>query len=343
MYHFLRCKMLVKYGQHFWHILTNTGIQQGAPASAGLFAIIIGECLDELFSQWSSTGSVKARHVDEQGNPLHGWAFADDCTLNFRGWDDFKIGFQSLVSAFHELGLSINFGKTVVVVHPSMWEQGVAFFRDDPEHCGFRCQWASEGTYLRRPFKHYLGAFSISDWAVKQARTLSFSGWESLAAPLRCCSWNCSGMAIQLLNRYVFSKWAWFAPLLEPLQRITDDVLSMQVTLLLLLLRLYIPTSFQQRHAVLVNRQRRRAVRHFLALLPLKQWTFLMVRRKWSYLGHCLRRPAASLERAALAATDAQRYKQSKPAPGIMPAAFCSRLVSNLIGYLLGQLRLRSS
>ena len=32
-------------------------------------------------------------------------------------------------------------------------------------------------------------------------------------------------------------------------------------------------------------------------------------------LGHCLRRPAASLERAALAATDAQRYKQSKPAP----------------------------
>ena len=105
---------------------------------------VLGECLDELFVTWDLTHSVKPRHRDARGRPLFGWAYSDDCLLNFASWKDCKTGSEDIVHWFRELGLHINLGKTLVV-HPDMWDECVAFFRDDVEHFGFRCKWAVKG------------------------------------------------------------------------------------------------------------------------------------------------------------------------------------------------------
>ena len=138
--------MVFHWGGHAWTDLTSTGIQQGSPPSAGLFALILGEALDALFCSWDTHQNSRARHRDAMGRPLHGWAFADDCILNFLGWSDYKKGFYSLLLAFEELGLSISSSKTYLIVHPSLLQDGLAYFRDDPDHPGFLCKWVQGGS-----------------------------------------------------------------------------------------------------------------------------------------------------------------------------------------------------
>ena len=157
LFHYLKSRMVFRWGKVSWEEDTSTGTQQGSPPSAGLFALILGEALDALFHEWDSQGTVRARHRDQAGRPLHGWAFADDCIFSFLGWRDFKLGIESLIGMFAELGLSINLSKTFLVVHPSMLEDGMQYFRDDPLHCGFQCQWVQEGKHLQKPFAHYQG------------------------------------------------------------------------------------------------------------------------------------------------------------------------------------------
>ncbi|CAE7860130.1 Usp17lb, partial [Symbiodinium sp. KB8] len=252
LFEYLKSYMVFHWGGHAWTELTSTGIQQGSPPSAGLFALILGEALDALFCSWDTHENIRARHRDAMGRPLHGWAFADDCILNFLGWSDYKKGFSSLLLAFQELGLSINLSKTYLIVHPSLLEDGLAYFRDDPDHPGFRCKWVQEGLYLRKPFKHFVGATNLSDWALSAARALSHAGWETLAAPAKCCNWSDVHTALGMVNRYIFSKWAWFGPMFEPLQYVLDAIGVMNCTMLLLMLKLYLPSDLAQAKADLV-------------------------------------------------------------------------------------------
>ena len=253
--------------------------------------------------------------MDVDGKPLHGWAFSDDCIFNFRTWREFKIGFQELIDAFEELGLKINLGKTVLIVHPDMMADGVKFFEDCPEHPGFCCQWAQKGEYLKKPFSHYPGAYNLSDWTIASARSLCFSAWEGLASILRACDWRTAHVAVRLVNKYIFAKWSWFSCILEPLQQVHDSCLAMQVSLLLLILRLYVKLDFNRDMALSLNRQRRRAVKCLLTLIPRQQWNYLIFKRKWGFAGHCLRRTRDSLELSLLAASDSSRVRQTKPAP----------------------------
>ena len=71
-----------------------------------------------------------------------------------------------------------------------------------------------------------------------------------------------------MVNLYIFTKWASFGPIFEPLQYV------------LLMLKLYLPSGLVQARAVTLNRQRRRCVKQ---LLPRKSWSYLVVRRKWCY------------------------------------------------------------
>ena len=315
LWKFLQVRMQFHWKSQRWEEQSNAGIQQGAPPSAGLFALILGETLDLLFHTWDSRGTVRARHVDDQGSSLHGWAFVDDCIFNFLDWRDFRVGFAGLLFALQDLGLDINLVKTVLVVHPDMWRSGVDHFQAYPDHPGFACKWATQSQYLRKPFYHFTGAFNLSDWSLRAARSLCCSAWQTLQAPLRMCSWKDADMAMTLLNRYVFAKFAWFTPLIEPLQYVKDGMGTTQISMLVLLLRLCIPQHLPQELAVCLNRQRRRAVKVLLALMPSKQWMFQVMTRKWHFLGHCLRREAGSLELAILAASDASRCTQAKPAP----------------------------
>ena len=91
------------------------------------------------------------RHVDAEGRPMHGWAFADDCILCFRDWVSFEQGFQDLLQAFEELGLKVNLTKTVLLVHEDLWEGGERHFAANAYHPGFQIRWQQQAQYLGRP------------------------------------------------------------------------------------------------------------------------------------------------------------------------------------------------
>ena len=63
------------------------------------------------------------------------------------------------------------------------------------------------------------------------------------------------------------------------------------------------------------QRQRRRAVRTLLTLLPRLQWTYLVVKRKWGYAGHCLRRDPDKAEVLLVQVQNPGSITQAVPAP----------------------------
>ena len=315
LFQLIKAKLSMRWNSHEWILECNTGIRQGAPPSAGLFGLVLGECLDELFRKWDLEATVQTIHADAEGQPLHGWAFADDCILNFRAWKDFALAFRELLAALNELGLQVNLDKTVLVVHPDLWQQGVEFFAQYPDDPGCKIQWKHQGKYLGKIFSHYEGGQSLSHWLLSSARALSFAGWEVMAPVLKTCSWTQASTALQLLNKYVFAKWSWCAVILEPLQYVQDAVNTTQVTLLQLLLRVYIPPQLDDACALSLQRQRRRVIRVFLALHARQQWTYLAIKRKWSFSGHCLRRDMGSVEMSLVQAQEPARITQAKPAP----------------------------
>ena len=134
LYQLIRARLAFRWGNEDWTMISNTGIQQGAPPSAGLFGLILGETLDALFHAWDETSSAKTDHTDSKGDPLHGWAFADDVILTFSSWSDFRVGFEQLIHAFRELGLEINLSKSVLVVHEDLLEGGLRYFSRYPNH-----------------------------------------------------------------------------------------------------------------------------------------------------------------------------------------------------------------
>ena len=315
LFDLIQARLTMRWSGTEWVLECNTGVQQGAPPSAGLFGLILGECLDSLFQGWDDEGKVQTIHVDAEGRPMHGWAFADDCILCFRDWVSFEQGFQDLLQAFEELGLKVNLTKTVLLVHEDLWEGGERHFAANAYHPGFQIRWQQQAKYLGRPITHYKGACTLSTWLLSSARTLNYVGWETMSPLLKTCSWSSSKTALHILNRYIFSKWAWCSVMLEPLQFVRDEVCASQVSLLQLLLRVYVAPQLSRDLAMQQHRQRRRAVRTLLTLLPRLQWMYLILKRKWGYAGHCLRRDPAKAELLLVHAQNPRHIVQAIPAP----------------------------
>ena len=303
IYHCICSHMTFRFGDEWWALTPNrpnTGTQQGSPISAGLFALVLGEAVDQLFNGWINSRQVRPRHRDHAGRLLFGWCYADDCIFNFDSWVSFKTGLSDIIAAFAELGLHLNLDKTQLVVHPDWYQEGLDFFASDPAHTAMQCKWVTVGEHLRRPFKHYQAETSVSTWVLETALKATHAGWESIARPLKACDWHSPAEALVLLNRYVFSKWSFLAPMLEPLQSVLQPIRKLQTTMVVLMLKLHIPHTLSSARAVALNRQRRRVAQQLLRLNPRRQWVYAVVKRKWTYVGHCLRRTTQSLELAAL-------------------------------------------
>ena len=185
-------------------------------------------------------------------------------------------------------------------MHPDHYAEGVAFFFHMPDHPSFCCKWVTVGEYLRRPFRHYRAAQTVSRWALDAAQAATNVGWQAISGPAN--DWRSPSQALVILNRYVFIKWSFTAPMLEPLSWVFEEVRQMQTTVLVLMLKLNLRACLPQDIAILLNRHRRRAAQQLLRLRPSRQWFFSVVKRNWTFAGHCLRRGENSLETFALLA-----------------------------------------
>ena len=85
------------------------------------------------------------------------------------------------------------------------------------------------------------------------------------------------------------------------------EITVMQVTMLCSLLHLFIPANAPTEVAMCLQQLRRRCVLLVLGFRPRAAWSFVWRLRTWNYLGHVLRRDAASSVHRALLLLDAAR------------------------------------
>ena len=52
LFDLIQARLTMRWSGTEWVLECNTGVQQGAPPSAGLIGLILGECLDSLFQGW---------------------------------------------------------------------------------------------------------------------------------------------------------------------------------------------------------------------------------------------------------------------------------------------------
>ena len=111
------------------------------------------------------------------------------------------MSFLELVTALQTVGLQVNYDKTVVIVPTRLWEDARYFKLRNPDHPLCKCRWQDEGLYLRRPFRPYGPAMSVSGWVAQSASKLAHAGWEELGAVLRQCKWSQGLLPFTLINR----------------------------------------------------------------------------------------------------------------------------------------------
>ena len=108
---------------------------------------------------------------------------------------------------------------------------------------------------------------------------------------LKGLNWATPRLAIQLANKYIGSKWVWMGPLLTATQKNISEVRVLQVTVLTILMRLFIPQEPKQEVAMSLHRFRRRAVLVLLNHCVPQTWASIWRLRSWTYYGHILRKP----------------------------------------------------
>ena len=247
-------------------------------------------------------------------------AFVDDLLLTFSTWQQADRLAMELRDCLQGLGLQLNLTKTRVMTHASQIQSGRqhAF---STESILANLQWGESCTYLRKTLQHFEVGMSMQptgplDTSTSLLTAMGHSchaAYEALNKSLRKGHWASPRHTLKLCNMYVGGTWYWYSPLLEPLQRHVDAVRCLQVTMLLLLLGLYIPSDLSRAPAIFLNRVRRRLVLVLLGLLPNYDWIGIWLRRRWNYLGHVLRFQPGHITRAAWTALFTVR--QACPGP----------------------------
>ena len=107
---------------------------------------------------------------------------------------------------------------------------------------------------------------------------------------LKRLSWTTAHSVLHMMRMYVASTWLGFRPLMFPSVQHTQQVNIWQTMYRVGAPKLFIPDDVQQDLAFSLLRVRRRAIR--IAILQDDRWRWVSawVRKKWTYLGHLLRR-----------------------------------------------------
>ena len=96
-----------------------------------------------------------------------------------------------------------------------------------------------------------------------------------------------------------------------PFQLLMQTLTSLQVTILVRMLHLFIPHTASEDVAYYLHRVQRRAILVMLGQVIPRNWSFQWQLRTWNYLGHVLRKPEQHSAKQALRRLhDAQRPKR---------------------------------
>lgn len=296
-----------------WNIRQSCGVQQGGSHSAILFSYILGLAISRLDKLWRSRGEPCTHQTFTI-------AFVDDLLLAFTSWAQADRLTLELQDCLYELGLKLNLTKTQVMTHASQLQlgRGHAFLANSVLP---KVQWSESCTYLRKTLRHFevgesanpSGPLDTTGLLISAMGQSCHAAYEALHKTLRKGHWCSPRDTLRLCNQYVGATWYWYSPVLEPLQRHVDAVRCLQVTMLILLLGLYIPSDLPKGPALFLNRVRRRLVLVLLNLFPQYDWVNVWLRRRWNYVGHVLRFPPDHITRAALCSLCT--VKQACPGP----------------------------
>ena len=103
------------------------------------------------------------------------------------------------------------------------------------------------------------------------------------------------------------------APVLEPLNKYLHKIRVLQVTMFVLMLGLFVPDDLPHAAAIHLNMHRRRTVLLLLSHWHTYEWEYIWCKRKWSYLGHLLRKDPGDITQQSVYAL--LRARQARPGP----------------------------
>ncbi|OLP99350.1 hypothetical protein AK812_SmicGene18103 [Symbiodinium microadriaticum] len=283
-----------------WSSGQTSGVQQGHSHSAVLFSFVIGHILQDVFRAWSDCG-----YSSTLGD--WGWLFVDDLILSFDSWGQARALVPMLQHAFCAAGLSFSVKKSQILGMPPTLEQGR---QEQWEHDEFLYQipWVECTRYLKKPLCHFGVTESLTTNLMPGLRQRAFQAYHQLKSVVKGMRWESPRLTVALLNRYVGSTFFWYTPLFFPGITLLKEITVMQVTMLCSLMHLFIPANAPTEVAMTLQQLRRRCVLLVLGFLPHAAWSFVWRLRTWNYLGHVLRRDAASsVHRALLLLNSARR------------------------------------
>ena len=262
------------------------GIQQGGTHSCLLFSLVVGLLLDDLNTEWMARGE----------DNLHGvflWGYVDDILVAFTSWEQ-ALGLSGELSA-RLAELCLNLSKTIFFSHASQLLVERSSF---PESSApFRCPWATHVKYLRKG----LGTGTALRTATL---VICLRPWSYNATPVWKSSLRCGSACIGLnpCSPSGSCKSTWQVSSCGLVLPTVNVVRILQVVVLTKFMHLCIPAELAFTEAMVAHRLRKRACYCLLNAHKAYSWVHAWSVRKFTYLGHLLRRPPCHLARRLLLA-----------------------------------------
>ena len=255
----------------------------------GLIALkFFSATLEHLFHH------LRERWREEFPDELNAWCYVDDCVIVFASWACLIKALPWLLDKFAQFGLSWNVRKTKVCASTHLLRQGRELLPSMPDLIQ-KCQWGDSFKYLGMQLSIPAicsdeGA-NMTDILMAQCKHRVLAGVASLRLILRKCHFLRWKTALQLLDVFVGPEWLWMSPCMHPTITRLKDMQSLQLGVIANTLQLYVPDWMKPEQKRALHRIRRRACLELLRTRsPGSSWVASWVRRKWTYMGHVMRR-----------------------------------------------------
>ena len=256
--------------------------------------------LQDVFHVWDMAGEFTSLQS-------WGWLFVDDLLVSFDTWQQARRLVPQLEQAFLQAGLCFSRVKSELLGLPRTLETGRGLVWSSDEFLG-NISWVTSTGYLRKPLTHVGVGESLASTLMPGLKRRAHQAAVDLKAVIKCLRWGDPFLGFRMVNKYVFSTFAWYCPLFFPSAAIMHTMSALQVSIMVNVLHLFIPHQASEYVAWYLNRARRRYVLIMLSHLPALDWRYLWQLRTWNYIGHVLRMDSSSTVFQALRAWDgAQR------------------------------------
>ena len=278
-------KVSINWEGKISHIKLDKGVLQGGTHSSQIFSITMEALFQELYARWDRDFPGKTR----------GWCYIDDCLLWFSPWEALHCVYPWLVERFAEYGFSFNTTKTKLCstsLNLSAGNDWRPQLHPELQSIEWTISFKYLGLRLQVPPLYLEEGDNMTTALFKQGKVKIFAAvraLKQLLARQHHARWD---TAIRLVDVFIASRWLWMSPCMHPTQTKLEEIQSIQLGIMCTILKLYVPADYGPEMRRALHRIRRRASLELLRLrCPTKQWTWCWLSRKWTFMGHLLRRP----------------------------------------------------